>query len=84
MYQCVIATMCQCSNAILNVPVHCHACTEGDDVRVHVYRSDYGCDNGRLVMERDNYYVDGNDECFPKMMMIITIVVVVAHPSVID
>lgn len=43
---------------------------------VHV--SDYGYDNGWLVKERDNGYVDdGNDECFTKMMMIITIVVFV-------
>lgn len=50
---------------------------------VHV--SDYGYDNGWLVKERDNGYVDdGNDECFTKMMMIITIVVFVLHPSVID
>lgn len=50
---------------------------------VHV--SDYGYDNGWLVKERDNGYVDdGNDECFAKMMMIITIVVFVLHPSVID
>lgn len=52
---------------------------------VHV--SDYGYDNGWLVKERDNGYVDdGNDECFTKMMMmmIITIAVFVLHPSVID
>lgn len=46
--------------------------------------SDYGYDNGWLVTERDKYYVDDvNDECF-MMMMIITIVVLVLHPSVID
>lgn len=50
---------------------------------VHV--SDYGYDNGWLVTEGDNYYVDdGNDECFTMMMMIITIVVLVLLPSVID
>lgn len=47
--------------------------------------SDYGYDNGWLVTEGDNYYVDdGNDECFTMMMMIITVVVLVLHPSVID
>lgn len=49
-----------------------------------VYVSDDGCDNGWLVTERNNCNVDDvNDECFTKMMMIITIVLVV-HPSVID
>lgn len=51
---------------------------------VDVHVSDYGYDNGWLVTEGENYYVDdGNDECFT-MMMIITIVVLVLHPSVID
>lgn len=53
-------------------------CTYRNPV-VHV--SDFGYDNGWMVKERDNYYVDdGNDECFT-MMMIITIVVLVFHPS---
>lgn len=50
---------------------------------VHV--SDNGYDNGWLVTEGDNYYIDdGNDECFTMMMMIITIVVLVLLPSVRD
>lgn len=51
-----------------------------------VRASDYGYDNGWLVTEGDNNYVDdGNDECFTLMMMIIiTIVVLVLLPSVID
>ena len=50
-----------------------------------VHAGDYGCDNGWLVTEGDNYYVDdGTDECFTVMMMIITVVVLVLHPSVID
>lgn len=51
-----------------------------------MHLSDYGYDNGWLVTEGDNYYVDdGNDECFTMMMMmIITIVVLVLLPSVID
>lgn len=54
-------------------------------VCVDVHVSDYGYDNGWLVTEGDNYYVDdGNDECFTMMMMIITIVVLVLHLSVID
>lgn len=66
------------------VCVYCHTHTRiGLCMDVHV--SDYGYDSGWLVKERDNGYVDdGNDECFTKMMMIITIVVVVLHPSVID
>lgn len=45
----------------------------------------YAYDNGRLVMEGDDYYTDdGDDECFTKTMMIITIVVLVVHPSVTD
>ena len=51
----------------------------------YAHASDYGYDNGWLVTEGDNYYVDdGNDECFTMMMMIITIVVLVLLPSVID
>lgn len=50
---------------------------------VCVQGSDYAYDNGRLVMEGDDYYADdGDDECFTKTMMIITIVVLVVHPSV--
>lgn len=50
---------------------------------VHV--RDNGYDNGWLVTEGDNYYVDdGNDECFTMMMMIITIVVLVLLLSVRD
>ncbi len=49
-----------------------------------VHGKDHGYDDGWLLTEGDNYYVDdGNDECFT-MMMIITIVVLVLLPSLID
>lgn len=64
--------------------VCCHA-HKGIQLCTDAHASDYGYDNGWLVTEGDNYYVDdGNDECFTMMMMIITIVVLVLHPSVID
>lgn len=50
---------------------------------VSVYKSDYGCNNGRFVTKGD-YVDDGNEECFTLMVMIITTVVVVFHLSVID
>lgn len=54
-------------------------------VSADVHVSDNGYDNGWLVTEGDNYYIDdGNDECFTMMMMIITIVVLVLLPSVRD
>lgn len=69
---------------IFSICVCCHAHT-GIRVCADAHAGDYGYDNGWLATEGDNYYVDdGNDECFTMMMMIITIVVLVLHPSVID
>lgn len=48
-----------------------------------MHGSDYDCSNGRFVTEGDNVD-DSGDECFTLMVMIITIVVLVAHPSAGD
>lgn len=51
--------------------------------KLDVHVNDYGYDNGSMVTEGDNYYVDdGNDECFTMMMMMIITIVLVLHPSV--
>lgn len=67
------------------MPFFKNACNAGGPVCADVHVRDNGYDNGWLVTEGDNYYVDdGNDECFTMMMMIITIVVLVLLLSVRD